>query len=88
MKTLIKDAAEFVPQQTELTIQEAADLLHVSQHYLISLLDAGTIPCSSAGTQRQVLRKDVLAYKTRIDDARLVTLRELAAQAQELGMGY
>ena len=76
------------PQQTELTTQEAADLLCVSQPYLIKLLETGEIPSHTIGTHRRLLRADVLAYKTRIDDARLVTLRELAAQAQELGRGY
>ncbi len=88
METLTKDAVTAAPQQTELTIQEAADLLHVSQPYLIGLLDTGTISCRTVGTHRRVFREDVLAYKTKIDDARLATLQELAAQAQELGMGY
>lgn len=88
METLMKDAVAAAPQQTELTVQEAADLLHVSRPYLIKLLDAGEIPCRTTGTQRGVFRADVAAYKTRIDEARLATLQELTAQAQELGMGY
>lgn len=74
--------------KTELTVQEAADLLCVSRPYLIKLLDAGEIHCRMAGTYRGVLRADVAEYKTRIDEARMATLQELTAQAQELGMGY
>lgn len=88
MKTLMKDAVAAAPKQTELTTQAAADLLHVSHPYLIELLDAGTIPCRTVGAHRRVFQEDVLAYKTKIDDARLATLQELTAQAQELGMGY
>jgi uncharacterized protein YbjQ (UPF0145 family) len=40
------------------------------------------------GTHRRVLAKDVFDYKQRIDTERLNALNELAAQAQELGMGY
>jgi excisionase family DNA binding protein len=88
MATLIKDAATATPQQAEITVQEAADLLCVSQPYLIKLLDGGEISCRMAGTYRRVLRADVVEYKTRIDEARLATLQELTSQAQELGMGY
>ncbi len=88
METLQENILEIAPQQAELTLQEAADLLCVSRPYLIGLLDAGKLPCRMTETYRGVLRADVVEYKTRIDQARLATLQELTAQAQELGMGY
>jgi DNA binding domain, excisionase family len=77
-----------IPIHIELTIQEAADLLNVSQHYLIHLLKDKKIPSRKVETKRRILAEDVLRYKTAIDKKRLKTLETLAKQAQELDMGY
>jgi len=79
---------EIVPTDKELSTTEAASILKVSRPYLINLLESNQIPYRKVGKHRRVLYQDVMAYKTQIDEARKKTLAELAAQAQELNLGY
>jgi excisionase family DNA binding protein len=72
----------------ELTTHETADLINVSERYLVSLLDSNAIPSRKVGVCRRVLFDDVMAYKKSEDAQRIAELSELTQQAQELSLGY
>jgi excisionase family DNA binding protein len=77
-----------VPTHTELTTQQAADLLNISRPYMAKLLDEGKIPGRTVGKYRRVRFDDLMNFKRKDDDARAKILDQLTAEAQEVGMGY
>ena len=77
-----------IPIHAELTTQEAANLLNVSRPFVVQLIRDGQLPAHKVGTHRRIRFADLMAYKQRTDASRTQALAALAAQAQELGLGY
>ena len=80
------NGVRILPVTTELTTQQAADLLNVSRPFVVKLLETKQIPFHKAGTHRRIILKDLLSYKARRDAHAHEVLDELVAQAQELGL--
>lgn len=76
------------PECVDLSIAEAASILHTSENDVHRLIDSGMLPAFGSGGERRVRRDLLLAYKRQDDERRGHILDELTAEAQELGLGY
>lgn len=77
-----------IPSDSELSTQQAADMLNVSRPHIIKLLETGVIPFKKVGTHRRISLDALLAYDTEQKQVRKSNLEFLAQQAQELNLGY
>src|SRR5579875_3470432 len=74
------------PLQMEVTIDEAADLLNASQHYVVERLDERVIPSTGEGARRCIRLQDVMIHKARLGALHREGLKELARLSQEFGL--
>lgn len=77
-----------IPTDSEVSTQQAADMLHVSRPHLIKLLENNTIPFKKVGSHRRVLLRDLVTYQKSLQKNRKEKLNFLSEQAQELNLGY
>jgi excisionase family DNA binding protein len=77
-----------IPSDSEVSTQQAADMLNVSRPHIVKLLETGKIPFKKVGSHRRILLQDLLRYEAAIEEQRTKSLAFLAKQAQELNLGY
>jgi excisionase family DNA binding protein len=80
------DGAAVLPLATDLTTQEAADLLGVSRPHLIRLLEQGELPHHLVGKHRRIRAEDVIAYRRAQEQERRLALDALTEQSEQLGL--
>jgi len=77
-----------IPMESELTTQQASEILKVSRPYLNKILDLGEIPHRKVGRNRRIKFCDLFEYKKQQGRNNKAALQELADEVQELDMGY
>jgi excisionase family DNA binding protein len=70
----------------DLTIEEAANLLNVSNSYLIKLLEQGQILSTNVGSDLRIKREDLLIYKEKKYREREQILNNLVAMTEAEGL--
>jgi excisionase family DNA binding protein len=75
-----------VPIDSELSTQQAADLMNVSRPFFIKLLENGKLPYRKVGEQCRVLYQDLLRYISEYQKAAYKGLEELTTEAQSMGL--
>lgn len=81
-------AVTLIPLHAELTTRQAAEYLNVSRPHVVKLLEQARIPYHKVGTHRRIRFSDLEAFRRQQETARSQALDALAAEAQEMGMGY
>ena len=76
------------PLTSNLTTQEAADILGVSRPHIVSLLESKKIPSTKVGTHRRILRADLDTYLKQQNTSRSNALSNLMRETQKLNLGY
>jgi excisionase family DNA binding protein len=75
-----------LPEEKQLTTQQAGELLGMSRPYVVRLLDAGEMPYSLVGRHRRIALREVLAYSKRRSEARRSALNKMARDAYDAGL--
>ena len=93
LSAIIQNMAEgktisIVPSNSEVSTQQAADMLNVSRPHLIKILETKKIPFKNIGSHRRILLKDIMEYKEQLAKQREAQLDFLSHQAQDLNLGY
>ena len=75
-----------IPEEKQLTTQQAGELLGLSRPHLIQLIDTGEMPYGLVGKHRRIALRDVLSFAKRRAAARKSALDKMARDAFEAGL--
>jgi excisionase family DNA binding protein len=75
-----------LPVDTELTTNQAAELMRISRPSLIKMLDERKLPYRKVGAHRRVRYEDVLRYLETERARRKQVMEELVAETERLGL--
>lgn len=75
-----------IPLDSQLTTQQAADILNVSRPHLIKLLERKDIAYERVGRHRRIKASDLMVYKENRDAQRAAALADLAVFDGEYGL--
>ena len=72
-----------VSEADEMSITEAAEVLDVSNRFMVDLLNKGEIPYSEVDMQYRIKMEDLMTYKTNDIAKRRAILDQISAESQE-----
>ncbi len=77
-----------MPNDQQMTTQQAADFLAMSRPSLVKLLEGGEIPFTKVGRHRRVRLSDLVAYEMRLDEVRDELLDSMSREGFESGFYF
>lgn len=75
-----------IPANAILTVEQAADELHVSQSFLVNLLEEGQIPFHMKGSHHRIRWSDLRRFKLASKQIRLQAIADMIAESKRLGL--
>jgi excisionase family DNA binding protein len=80
------DAITMLPTESEVTTQQAADILNVSRPHVVKLLEDGEIEYRTVGAHRRVFTRSLIEYRDGDNKHRREIADELTSLAQEMDL--
>jgi len=77
-----------IPSDSDVSTQQAADILNVSRPHVVKLLEKGIIPYKKVGSHRRIKLQDVMSYEEKFRTQQRSSLEIIAKQGQMMGIGY
>lgn len=81
-------AIYLLPADSELSTQQAAEILGMSRPHVVKLLEKGIIPFKKVGSHRRISLDDLTRYESELKEERTKSFSFMTKQAQELNLGY